>query len=296
MSVHSFQAALQNFAVISLELIALFIGVSFVIALVREYLPETVIQGAFRGRGLFGNVVGAGFGALTPFCSCSTIPITVGLLHSGAPFGATMSFLLASPIMNPVIIALLVSFLGWRVALWYAVVCFVMAVVLGAVWQALGLERYVKKVRIRRSATSDSPEPESRLQRALRDAIRLFRDSVPYLLLGAAVGAVIYGIVPEAWITAVAGPDKPWAIPVAAVLGVPLYIRSETLIPIGMSLYTAGMDIGAVMALLIAGAGASIPEVSMLGSIFRPRLLAAFVLTVFGVAIVAGYAAHVLFA
>ena len=118
---------------------------------------------------------------------------------------------------------------------------------------------------------------------------------VPYLLIGAGIGALIYGVVPGEWIATMAGADNPFAIPVAAAIGVPLYIRAETLIPIGMALQSQGMSIGAVAALIIAGAGASIPEVTLLNTIFRPRLVAVFVLTIFTVAISVGYVANLLF-
>lgn len=118
--------------------------------------------------------------------------------------------------------------------------------------------------------------------------VSLFRQVVPYLILGAGIGAFIYGFVPEDLIIAVAGPDNPLAIPVAAIIGVPMYIRAETIIPISAVLVEKGMGIGAVMALIIGGAGASIPEVTLIASIFEKRLVAAFVITVLGVAILAG--------
>jgi uncharacterized membrane protein YraQ (UPF0718 family) len=117
---------------------------------------------------------------------------------------------------------------------------------------------------------------------------------VPYLILGAAIGAFIYGFIPEELIVAAAGPDNPLAIPVAAVIGVPMYIRAETIIPISAVLLEKGMGIGAVMALIIGGAGASIPEVTLLASIFEKRLVAAFVVTVLGVAVLAGVLFQVL--
>lgn len=296
MNMNTLQETLQFFATISGELLLLFLLISFAVAVLQEYLPATAIQRALTGRGLLGNVVGAGLGALTPFCSCSTIPVTVGLLNAGAPFGATMSFLLASPIMNPVIIGLVITLFGWRVAVFYGVACLLLAIVLGAVWESLGLQRHVKNVRLTGGDTPDATQDlQSRLRRAWQATVPLFKSSIPYLLVGAAVGALIYGIVPESWIATIGGPDNPVAIPVSAAIGVPLYIRAETLIPIGLSLHTHGMSLGAVMALIIGGAGASIPEVSMLNSIFRPRLVAAFVITVFGVAMTAGYLANALF-
>lgn len=296
MNLNTLTETLQFFAMISAELIALFFVVSFLVAMMQEYVPASTVQRLLTGRGLRGNIVGAGLGAVTPFCSCSTIPVTVGLLNAGAPFGAAMSFLVSSPILNPVILGLLVTLFGWKFAVFYGTASFVLAVAVGAVWQFFGLERDVKNVRVVGESEIAGPTDfKSRLRRAGSAAFGLFKTSLPYLLIGAGVGALIYGVVPGEWIANVAGADNPFAIPVAAAIGVPLYIRAETLIPIGMALQSQGMSIGAVAALIIAGAGASIPEVTLLNTIFRPRLVAVFVLTIFTVAISVGYVANLLF-
>jgi len=296
-SLNNLRVTLEFFLMISAELVALFLVVSFVVAIMQEYVSPSKVRALLTGRGFRGNIIGAALGAATPFCSCSTIPVTVGLLNAGAPFGATMSFLVSSPILNPVILALLVTLLGWKFSVFYGVSAFVLAVAVGAIWQFLGLERYVKNVRVVGEVESPGPTDfKSRLRRAARSAFELFKTSLPYLLLGAGLGALIKGVVPGAWIASVVGAGNPFAIPVAAAVGVPLYIRNETLLPIGMALLSQGMSIGAVSALIIAGAGASIPEVTLLNTIFRPRLLAAFVITIFFVAITVGYIANLLFA
>ncbi|MQL49246.1 permease [Photorhabdus khanii] len=297
MNLNSLSETLKFFTIISTELIILFLVVSFIVAMMQEYIPASTVQRLLTGRGLRGNLVGAGLGAVTPFCSCSTIPVTVSLLNAGAPFGATMSFLVSSPILNPVILGLLVTLLGWKFTLFYGVSAFILSVAVGAIWQFFGLERDVKKVRVVGNNSSPGPNDlKSRLNRASRAAFSLFKTSLPYLLIGAGIGSLIYGVVPGEWIANIAGADNPFAIPVAAAVGVPLYIRAETLIPIGLALQSQGMSIGAVTALIIAGAGASIPEVILLNTIFRPRLVAVFVLTIFCVAIGVGYIANLLFA
>lgn len=296
MDTNTLSETLKFFAIISGELIALFFVISFLVAMMQEYVPASTVQRLLTGRGLRGNIVGAGLGSLTPFCSCSTVPVTVGLLNAGAPFGATMSFLISSPILNPVILGLLVTLFGWKFAVFYGISAFTLSVAVGAIWQFFGLEKDVKKVRVVGDAETLGPTDfKSRMRRAGHSAFDLFKTSLPYLLIGAGIGALIYGVVPGAWIANVAGADNPFAIPVAAAIGVPLYIRAETLIPIGMALQSQGMSIGAVAALIIAGAGASIPEVTLLNTIFRPRLVAAFVITIFIVAIAVGYIANLLF-
>ncbi len=286
----------QFFLVIAAELVVLFIGISFLVGLIREYVPEEKIKGALKDRKYgAGNVLGAAFGALTPFCSCSTIPILVGLLDVGIPFGIAYSFLIASPLLNPVIVFLLLALFGIVPTLIYIAITFSIAVLSGILLERAGFARYVKAVMLEKTATCDCQMEQSassvhkaRFTRSLGFAFTLFRQVVPYLILGAAIGAFIYGFVPDDLIIAVAGPQNPLAIPVAAVIGIPMYIRAETIIPISAVLVGKGMGIGAVMALIIGGAGASIPEVTLLASIFEKRLVAAFVITVLGVAILAG--------
>lgn len=300
MTWNAFYDSLQFFGLLMAELVVLFLGISLLVALAQEYVPDEKMRGWLtRGRRGTGNVVGAALGGLTPFCSCSTIPVTLGLLNAKAPFGAVMSFLIASPLINPVVLGLLWVILGWQATLAYGVVGFLLAVVGGMVWETLGLARDVKRLRIK----SGGHASEARGTGAFRDKLGRswqaawgdLRGVFWYLVLGVAVGAGIYGFVPQDLVAGLAGPDNPLAIPVSAVIGIPLYVRAETMIPVGLALIEKGMGTGAVIALIIGGAGASIPEVSMLASIFRPRLLGAFVTTVLVVAVTAGFSFALLF-
>jgi len=274
------------------ELIILFIGISFLVGLIQEYVPAERIKNTLsRQRAGVGYVLGAGFGAITPFCSCSTIPILVGMLEIGIPFGVAMSFLIASPILNPIIVSLFVALLGWRISAIYVVLTFFAAVILGFMFDRFGFANQLKSVALineNDDITVDT-DVKSRIKRSARSAWALFVQLIPYLFIGAAIGAFIYGFVPEGFLTSFAGADNPFAIPIAAAIGVPMYIRAETLIPIGLALTKKGMSVGAVMALVIGGTGASIPEVSMLTAIFKKKLLIAFILTIFAVAVIAGY-------
>jgi uncharacterized membrane protein YraQ (UPF0718 family) len=276
------------FLVLSAELIALFLAVSFVVGLLQAWIPAERIRGFLKRRNpVAGYAMGTALGAATPFCSCSTIPLLSGLLRSGAPFGPSMSFLIASPLLNPIILGLLFFVIGVQGTVIYAAITFVAAMGMGALWSGMGLERDVKDVVVRGGESFENGEGPV-WRRAWSEAWGFFVPMVPYLLLGTAIGALIYGFVPEGWILAVAGPEQTFAIPLAAAIGVPMYIRAETLIPIAGALLVKGMGVGAVVALLIAGAGASIPEVSLLSGLFRFRLVAAFVTSVFIVAISAG--------
>ncbi len=286
----------KYFLLITGELLALFIGISFPVALLQEFVSEETIKRFLtKPKKWLGNILGAALGAVTPFCSCSTIPILVGLLNGGAPFGAAMSFLISSPLLNPVILTLFLIMMGWRATLLYGILTFIAAVLFGAVWERMGLAGTYKNVRIQfgccaEDGSTDGPSTKNeKVRRAGMQTWALFIQVVPYLIIGAGIGSFIYGFVPEQFIIKVAGPGNLLAIPVAAAIGVPMYIWVETMIPIGSVLLAKGMSLGALMALIIGGAGASIPELTLLASIFKPRLVATFTVTIFAVAILAGY-------
>jgi hypothetical protein len=287
--------AMSFFIEIAVELIVLFIGITFLVGLIQEYVPDETIKRALGGRHrILGSFLGAGFGALTPFCSCSTIPLLLGMLNAGVPFASAMAFLFASPLLNPVIVSLFIILLGWKITALYFSVTFLAAIVIGLMLDSLGFASQVKSVAAVRGCCDCKPaeDAKSRVQRSARFAFSLFRQLVPYLLLGAGIGAFIHGFVPTELISSIAGRGNPFAIPVAAIIGVPIYIRAETMIPIGLALIEKGMSTGAVLALVIGGAGASIPELTLLSAIFKRKMLAAFVLTIITIAIAVGYLAN----
>ncbi len=294
MLINSWQDTLRFFFTISGELVLLFIGVSFLVGVIQEYVSPEKIKKLLSGRAGRGNVIGALLGAATPFCSCSTIPLMVGLLNSGAPFGATMSFLVASPLLNPVILGLFWAIFGWKVVITYSILTFTLSVFAGMLWSRLGLEKYVKRVVIRGGAGGSQEKNEHVLKRAFRGAWKQFVDLLPYLLIGVLIGSLIYGMLPPDLAARMAGRDNVWAVPVAALLGIPLYIRVETMVPIGMAFLQKGVSLGVIMALIIGGAGASIPELSLMASIFKPKLLLSFICTIFIVAVISGYVINIL--
>jgi hypothetical protein len=358
--INNFVTAGKFFLVIAGELVLIFIAVSFLIGVLMEYLPPSRIREFLSNRFTWVQyLLGAGLGAVTPFCSCSTVPITAGLLKGGVPFGPTMAFLFSSPVLNPVIIALLFSLLGYKVTAVYVVVTFFGSMVTAALLSKLGMERQVKPLMDFQIAcctegvkpdgvpleilptapaccSSESSQPvdfvmlpaletpggccaeetgktaqkpaqgsccsvdfeadgsagipfKEKMKRASLSAVDTFKGVFWFLLLGAAIGSFIYGFFPQDLVVRLAGPDQPWSIPIAAGIGVPMYIRAETVIPISAALVGKGMGVGTVLALIIGGAGASIPEMILLGSMFKKKLVFAFALNVFVIAIVAGY-------
>ncbi|QPC45913.1 permease [Mangrovibacillus cuniculi] len=277
----------ETFFYLALELSTLFIIISFAIHALQSFIPyekiERFLSGRNRGIAATGAIV---FAFVTPFCSCSTIPLIVNMLKKKMPFGIVMIFLFASPVLDPTIITLMGVILGWKVALLYTILTILFSVVLGFMLEALGLEKSVKNV-----VLMGYVEREKRFEwrAAWNETIGLMKSVLPYLLIGAAVGVIIQGAVPTVWIATTFGKDSWWLVPVAAVIGIPLYIRLASMIPISQILIMKGMALGPVMALMIASAGASLPEVILLKSIFRVNLVIIFVSSVITMATLSGF-------
>ncbi len=346
LGINNFVTAGKFFLIIAGELILIFVAVSFLIGLLMEYLPPNRVRDFLANKFTWVQYfLGAGLGAVTPFCSCSTVPITAGLIKGGVPFGPTMAFLFSSPVLNPIIIALLLSLLGFKVTVVYVVVTFLGSMATAAILSKIGMEKQVKPLMNFQSSccedktladvkpleiqtasaccssagntqpltlitlptvgssccaaisTDEAPKRlpfKKKLKNASRSAVDTFKGVFWYLMLGAGIGAFIYGFFPQDLVVKWAGPDTPWSIPLAALIGVPMYIRAETIIPISAALVGKGMGLGTVLALIIGGAGASIPEMIILGSMFKKKLVFAFILNVFLVAVVAGYLVNIL--
>ncbi len=287
----------RYFFIITTELTVLFLVISTLVALMLMYIPQEKLKQWLSHRGIWGNFLGAVVGSLTPFCACSTIPMTLGMLHAGAPFGPVMSFVIASPLLNPVIISMVWALMGIKACLLYFGITFLGSILFGVFLEKIGGAQYVKNVRMKSHCctTSDTPGNapihfSEKLKRAFLSAWGDFSAVLIYLLIGVAIGAGIYGYIPQDFVTKIAGPENPFAIPIAASIGVPLYIRAETAIPIGLALSQKGMSMGAVIALIIGGAGMAIPEMAMLASIFRKRLVGAIVVVIWITAVAGGYA------
>lgn len=284
------------------ELFALFIAISFLVALLQIWVSKDRIKRLLtRPHKVENAILGALLGSVTPFCSCSTIPVLVGLFKSGAPFSGAISFLMTSPILNPAIIALLLVFFGPLPTVVYALITFVFAICVRLLLDKLGFSRYVKNVNVSGGCGCEDITWEKlegtfwqkqwqACKYAVKDAIGLFKGVIGWLLLGAGIGAFIYGFVPTELLENFAGADNLWAIPLAAVIGIPMYIRVETMIPIAGILMDKGVSAGIVIALILGGAGASIPEVSLLNSIFKKQMVVTFVLCIFLVAVGTGFA------
>lgn len=306
-----FESALLDswayFVHLAVILVPLFIGASFLVGLAQEYLPPETVERKLRGHDEgTGNVAAAGLGAVTPFCSCSTVPVLAGLLQAGAPLGLAFSFLLASPLVNEIAVLLLIGLFGIEITVYYVVMTFCAAVVGGIVIGRLGLSEYVKDVRIVEemeqavatdggtadccaggTVTTDQTHRQH-VETAAREAWSFFVETLPYLILGMTLGALIHGVVPVDILHAVFGAQNPLAVPLAALAGAPVYISLSGMLPIAASLSEQGIAIGTVLAFVIGGAGVSIPNLILLNKLFKRRLLLVYASTVVTIGIIIG--------
>lgn len=278
---------LKSFIYIALELTVLFIVISFAISLLQGYIPYEKIEKKLAGRNKFIAAFAAIiFAFITPFCSCSTIPVVVNMLKKKMPFGIVMIFLFASPVLDPTILTIMGVALGWKVAALYTILTTIFSIIIGFTLEALGFEKSVKNVVM---TGYGEQQKKFNVKLAVQETLDLMKSVYPYLMIGAAIGAVIHGLVPTEWISSVFGREHWWLIPIAAIIGIPLYIRLSSMIPVSQILIAKGMALGPVMAMMISSAGASLPEVILLKSIFKKQLVVTFVLSVVTMSTISGF-------
>ena len=279
---------IKTFVMLFFELLTLLIIVSFIVSLIQQVVSEEKIKRFLsKPNQAISYVLGMVFGAMTPFCSCSTIPILAGLLNSKVPFGPAMSFLISSPLMNPLMIFMLWALLGWKVAIVYFIVLAIFSILTGFVFSKMNLAETYKGVNVKGDGFFAN-KTGSRVKHALNDAWAFLYPMLPYLFIGVFIGAFIYGFVPETFITIYASGGGIISVFIASIIGIPMYIRPETMLPIAEALASKGMSLGTVVALIIGGAGASIPEVVLLSKLFKKKFVISFVIAILVVAISTG--------
>ena len=282
-----FKEIVTSFLYIALELTVLFVLITFLVSIIQSIVPfHKMEKWLNKGNTILSALFAVLFAFITPFCSCSTIPMVVTLLRKKVPFGIVMVFLFASPVLDPTILTIMTALLGWKVALIYTLTTTVLSIIIGLSLAKFGFEKQLKNVLLK------NYQPENKgidLKRSVAETLSLMKTVYPFLLIGAAIGALIHGAVPTSFITQYLGGDNWWLVPIAAIIGIPLYIRLSTMIPISQMMIAKGMALGPVMALLISSAGASLPEVALLNSIFKKKLVVAFVVSVISMSTISGF-------
>ena len=253
----------------------------FIISYIQSYFPperSKRILGRFHGIGA--NIIAALLGTVTPFCSCSSIPLFIGFTSAGLPLGVTFSFLISSPMVDLGSLVLLMSIFGAKIAIWYVVLGLVIAVAGGTLIEKLHMEQYVEEF-IRNASSVDLESPtltkRDRVIFAKDQVVSTFKKVFPYILVGVGIGAIIHNWIPESWIQAVLGSNNPFGVFLAVLVGVPMYADIFGTIPVAEALLAKGAQLGTILSFMMAVTTLSLPSIIMLRKAVKPKLLALFI-------------------
>lgn len=293
--------ALHFFVEDVVKIFVLLAVIVFVIGFFRSILAPERVRKLLGGRNrAFAFPAAVGLGAVTPFCSCSSVPLFIGFLEAGIPLGVTMAFLITSPMINEIAVFLLISTLGLEFTMIYVATGLVVGLVGGVVIDRLKLEHwvedYVWKIRMGEAALADEPQGMLARLAYARDQVReIFGRLWLYVLAGVAIGAGLHGFVPAEELMRFAGPDNPLAVPLVVLIGIPLYSNATGVIPVAEALLAKGLPVGTVLALMMSIAALSLPEIMMLKKVLKTPLLAVFVAVLAVSFILVGYLFNALF-
>ncbi|MDA3846573.1 MAG: permease [Vallitaleaceae bacterium] len=273
----------------TIKIIILLSTMIFIISYIRSYFPpERTKKILTRFSGIKGNVMASLLGIVTPFCSCSSVPIFIGFVESGVPLGVTFSFLITSPIVNEAAFAILLASFGWKLAVVYVITGVIIGIVGGLIIDKLKMEdqveQYVYDMQMA-DTTYIKLNAKERLEFAFTNVKDIIKRIWIFLIIGIALGAVIHGWAPEEFLAKYAGPDNPLSVIVAVIVGIPLYSNALGTIPIAEALILKGVGIGTALALMMAVTALSLPELILLKKVIKIKLIKAFVI-ITGVAII----------
>lgn len=277
----------------SIKIIILLGIMIFAISYIRSYFPpERTKKILERFHGITGNIMASLLGIVTPFCSCSSVPIFIGFIEAGIPLGVTFSFLITSPIVNEAAFAILLASFGWKIATVYVATGVVVGVVGGILIGSLGLEKeveeYVYQIQMGESEIEELTKKQ-RISFAVQNVKDIIKRIWIYLLIGIGIGAIIHGWAPAPILAKYAGPNNPLAVFVAVVIGMPLYSNALGTIPIAEALINKGVGIGTALAFMMSTTALSLPEMVLLRKVIKPKLITAFaIITGVGIVLV-GY-------
>ncbi len=287
--------ALQFFFFDTPKVLLLLTGVVFAMGMVNSYFTPERTRALLAGRAEgVANVMAAGLGIVTPFCSCSAVPLFIGFVQAGVPLGVTFSFLISAPMVNEVALALLFALFGWKIALLYLGLGLSIAIVAGWVIGRLhmesSLEDWVRDMpRVQAAAGHDRLDVAARIEAGFAAVREIVGRVWPYILAGIAIGAAIHGYVPETFMASIMGRNTWWAVPAAVLAGVPMYTNAAGVIPIVQALLGKGAALGTVLAFMMSVIALSFPEMVILRKVLKVRLIATFVAVVAAGILLVGY-------
>ena len=273
----------------------------FVVGVIRSYFSPERTRKILGGKSLFtGNVLASLLGIVTPFCSCSAIPLFIGFVQAGVPLGVTFSFLIAAPMINEIAVVLLFGLFGWKTALIYISTGLVIAIVFGFVIGKLKLEHLIEDWVRKLSASQTEIESEKitfteRIDSGIIAVKEIVAKVWLYILIGIAVGAGIHGYVPENFMAGLMGKSAWWSVPVSVLIGVPMYSNAAGIIPVVQALLEKGASLGTVLAFMMSVIGLSLPEMIILRKVLKLKLIVVFVCVVASGIIMVGYLFNVIY-
>jgi len=276
------------------KVLLLLVLIVFAVGIVRSFFTAEHTRRVLAGkREATGNILAALLGIVTPFCSCSAVPLFIGFVTTGVPLGVTFSFLIAAPMVNEVALVLLFGLFGWQVAALYLGTGLFIAMLSGWIIGRLKLERHVEEwvyaAQMGEGAEEEKLDWPGRIRFGL-DAVKEIVGKVwPYVVLGIAVGAGIHGYAPERWLAAIMGKDAWWSVPLAVLIGIPMYSNAAGIIPVVEALLEKGAALGTVLAFMMAVIALSLPEMIILRKVLKLRLIAVFIGVVGGGILLIGY-------
>lgn len=274
--------AVEFFIYDTLKIFFLLSTIIFAVSIIRSYFPPERTKGLLSNKKLFiGNVLASLLGVVTPFCSCSAVPLFIGFIEAGVPLGVTFSFLIASPMVNEVAVVMLWGLLGWKVTVIYILSGLFVAITAGIIIGKLNLEKwvedYVYEIKTGQSMEATKLNFSQRLEYAKANTVDILKRVWLFIIIAIGIGGFIHGYVPQDLIAKYAGADNPFAVPLAVLLGVPLYANVAGIIPIASALINKGLAVGTVLAFMMAVTALSAPELIILRKVIKPQLLAVFV-------------------
>lgn len=274
-------ASIQFFIYDIIKITVLLCVLIFIISYIQSYFPperSKKILGRFHG--IKANIISALLGTVTPFCSCSSIPLFIGFTSARLPLGVTFSFLISSPMVDLGSLVLLMSIFGIKIAVAYVIVGLIIAVIGGTIIEKMHMEKYVEEF-IMKSSSVDISSPDlskkERLQYAKEQVIETFKKVFPYILIGVGIGAIIHNWIPEIWIERVLGGNNPFGVILATIVGIPMYADIFGAIPVAEALLTKGALLGTVLSFMMAVTTLSLPSLIMLKKAVKPKLLILFI-------------------
>ncbi len=292
---HRLTEAVRFFVYEVPKVMLLLVLIVFVVGIIRTWFSPEKTRKALEGRSLFtGNIMASLLGIVTPFCSCSAIPLFLGFVEAGIPIGVTFSFLVAAPMINEVALVLLIGLFGWKVALIYVVTGLVIAIFSGLVIGKLGMEKYVADWVFEVKANHAGPAGEKitfvqRMQAGFQAVREIVGKIWIYIILGIAIGAGAHGFVPDDFLAGALGRGNWYSVPLAIAVGIPLYSNAAGIIPIVSVLIEKGVSLGTALAFMMSVVGLSLPEIVILKKVLKWQLIAVFIGVVAIGIVIVGY-------